>query len=130
MFSFFNHQEELRRQRVNSRNKIIIFSFISATISAITAWIFSSKENREYVTNQSKKASEEVQKFGKKFGTQASQKAKEINKMISEEFAKISDRVAENLERSNLKKNKEENNKPSKTNPAKAENYLEEDDKK
>lgn len=91
---FHKHFEKVkRRQKAQTRNKIIIFSLLSSTISALFALFLSKKENRDKIIETSKKITEK----GKEKGTTAFQKARErgveLSKVAREKFDKVSTEV-------------------------------------
>lgn len=81
MFKYFHRHKQIQRQK--QVRKIFFFSTVSAILGAVFAAFFSSKENRDKLSEATKKASQKIKQDSEKIYKQGTQKFQEIKEKVS-----------------------------------------------
>ena len=77
------------KARRQTRNKVIVFSTISAAFSGIAAWFFSDEKNRKMVVKKSQEAGEQI----KKVSTEGVEKAKKESASLLSKIKGIKSKI-------------------------------------
>jgi gas vesicle protein len=97
-----------RRRAADTRNKVIIFSAISAVISAVSAWFFSNEDNRKTVVKKAKQAGDQIQKTSNKAAQEAKKTAGKISEFAKKEAKLISEKIQKSTQKKSETKTLEE----------------------
>lgn len=97
MFNNINPMERMERKyKAKTRNKVLLFSFLSSLVSGFFAFFFSQKENQQMIKQRAKEAREKGFEFKDKVMEKAGDVRAEIKPTISNAQSKMHE-VASNL---------------------------------